>query len=506
MSLSLTITRSVPLTAGRPVTLAALRLLGLPSVSISGSVGTGDIASGAITPALASPGAYFYGATSGTNAYSVTLSPALTGLANGVQVWVKIGATNTSAAAPTIDVNTLGAKPIYHRSGIVPQAGDLQQNDIVELTYNTSRNSGNGGWDLGFKVQGDIIRFGTSTGSANAYIFTSSNLPVASALAGLVGQILVMKASFSNTGAATLNVDTLGAIAIVKRNGAALITDDLISGEYFAVTYDLSANKFYLVNQRTPIAIVAASRNLIIKNNNSTPNSKLDISADEVILKSSDGQVMIARSVSVTADITLGTALNGLETGGTESASHWYYVYLISDGTNVRCVLKDAGADLGAAPSAPDLSNAVFTGYNYTALIGQVRNDGSSNFRVMYQRDRKVWMPTTVIASQITGVTAWTAIAGTLQTALETVIPPNATLCWGSGGNTGAGRGLYFAGDSSGTSAILIHGTNSATTLDTTFDLAGYFAVPLQAPCVFYYKMGNTTVTCYGFNVSGYEF
>lgn len=76
---------------------------------------------------------------------------------------------------------------------------------------------------------------GSTTGSANAYVFTPS--PAIAAYAA--GMTFRLKANFANSGAATLNVSGLGAVAIKKLDGAtALVSGDIASGQEFVVIYD----------------------------------------------------------------------------------------------------------------------------------------------------------------------------------------------------------------------------------------------------------------------------
>lgn len=76
---------------------------------------------------------------------------------------------------------------------------------------------------------------GTTTGSANAFVFTPS--PAISAY--VAGMMFRLKANFTITGASTLNISGLGVIAIKKLDGAtALASGDIISGQEFVVVYD----------------------------------------------------------------------------------------------------------------------------------------------------------------------------------------------------------------------------------------------------------------------------
>lgn len=74
----------------------------------------------------------------------------------------------------------------------------------------------------------------TTTGSSNAYALTTAQTLAAYA----DGQELTFKANFTNTGAATLNVDGLGAKAIRKGADEALDADDILQNGYYRVAYN----------------------------------------------------------------------------------------------------------------------------------------------------------------------------------------------------------------------------------------------------------------------------
>lgn len=84
----------------------------------------------------------------------------------------------------------------------------------------------------------------TSTGSANAYALTTNR--TLSAYAD--GDTFLFEANFTNSGAATLNCDTVGAIDIEKKDGEALAAGDILSGGRYIVVYDSTATAFHLLN------------------------------------------------------------------------------------------------------------------------------------------------------------------------------------------------------------------------------------------------------------------
>ena len=63
------------------------------------------------------------------------------------------------------------------------------------------------------------------------------------------GMIVTFKANTANTGAATLNVNTLGAIAIKKYHDQDLETGDIEANQIVAVVYNSSTAKFQVISQ-----------------------------------------------------------------------------------------------------------------------------------------------------------------------------------------------------------------------------------------------------------------
>jgi hypothetical protein len=110
-------------------------------------------------------------------------------------------------------------------AGLAPDDADLQQ------VLRAVRKFGGGYFGAG--------------GTANAITITPS--PAFASLANLVGVPLRIIAGFTNTGAATLNVNGLGAIAIQRRNGAPLSVGDIVVGQIFYVTFN--GTVFQLITQ-----------------------------------------------------------------------------------------------------------------------------------------------------------------------------------------------------------------------------------------------------------------
>ena len=101
----------------------------------------------------------------------------------------------------------------------------------------------------------------TTTGSANAYVLTTG----LSLAAYVSGQSFLVKANFTNSGAATINVDTLGAKSLVKGVSTALASGDITSGAIYHISYDgtnfnvLNSGGLYQSADATLTALAALS-------------------------------------------------------------------------------------------------------------------------------------------------------------------------------------------------------------------------------------------------------
>ena len=98
----------------------------------------------------------------------------------------------------------------------------------------------------------DVSGANTTTGSANTYVLATT-----SGLTSLQdGLTLTFLINVTNTGASTLNVDTLGAKKLLA-SGASLVAGNLVAGQPVTVVYDASADSAagaWLVANPVPVA------------------------------------------------------------------------------------------------------------------------------------------------------------------------------------------------------------------------------------------------------------
>lgn len=129
---------------------------------------------------------------------------------------------------------------------------------------------------------------------------------------------------------------------------------------------------------RTNLAIVsgASFKNLNIKNDSVTPNTKMTVTADVAVIPDVNGNAVRATSVSLTINAAT-TGANALDTGSL-TTNTWYYIYIISDGTTTAGLMS-------ASATTPTLP----IGYVYYARCGAVNTDGSSIFKRIKQIGNK---------------------------------------------------------------------------------------------------------------------
>lgn len=127
------------------------------------------------------------------------------------------------------------------------------------------------------------LDYAISTGSANAYV-----LALSPALAAHVaGMSIRIKANFTNTGAATLNINSLGAIAIKRPDGSALQANDILSGSIITVTYD---GTYYQLAGAVSIYPSGSVRQVVNYQNGWLDGTSIAMPSGDAIPQNTDGR------------------------------------------------------------------------------------------------------------------------------------------------------------------------------------------------------------------------
>jgi hypothetical protein len=163
----------------------------------------------------------------------------------------------------------------------------------------------------------------TTAGSANAYTVTTG----LSLAAYVNGQSFWIRASFANTGGATLNIDSIGAKNLRKNVAGtltALVTGDIYTGDYLRVTYN-SASDVIVVGGIGNDQPLDATLTAIAALSWASGNALLQFTAADTV------SLTLTPSVTSVAATTTGATTPGVTTKNTTDAASVQVLRLESD-------------------------------------------------------------------------------------------------------------------------------------------------------------------------------
>jgi hypothetical protein len=340
--------------------------------------------------------------------------------------------------------------------------------------------------------------------TANNIDYTATPAPAYAALAALDGKRFTLRipASGTNSGAATLNLNGLGALPVYKNFNQPLAAGDWQAGQMVEVCCNsvTGTQAFQMLSQvgNTPVdaVVVGLSRDLVIKND--AIGGKLDVTASEVCLRNAVGLNYMANNVNLVLDTSLVSYpnVNGYDAAWVSAA--WYYVWLIyNPSTSTVAGLLSLSA---TAPTLP-------SGYTFKAMVGAVRATAATTLAVMYQNGRDVAIADTNVFTAKTAASAatWALLAGADLTTFQGLIPPIARACSGTMGSSANQAGLIgVASDTTGLAAQWLMGKGTVGTQLGGFDNGAPFRLPLTTQNLAWQSLDNTTARN-RLNVSGYS-
>jgi hypothetical protein len=231
-----------------------------------------------------------------------------------------------------------------------------------------------------------------------------------------------------------------------------------------------------------------------------TASATATFTADEIVVQTSLGGASKQLS-SYSQSINLGTTgAGGMDTGSAPT-NGFVSLYAIakSDGTKniLACNVTTSGSSIYGGANMP-------SGYTYSAFIGVWPTNGSGQFILGYQRDRRIWFPK-VNALNLSGGSTPTSMT---SLSISSLVPSNAVTVSGVMGCTSNSNAeILVASDSSGTAQQMhIESTNSGVTVMDGFYSAGIFTdLPLITAQTIYYRGGTVNVSM-RIDVNGYTF
>lgn len=412
----------------------------------------------------------YYNASNPSQAYS---GPNNTGVQQAtarkgiVAISAKAGtaATTGSQTTPAPDVGYTGLWVVTVANG---------QTTITSANIVQATNAPILPTDLLHAIQGNSLVTAVDTGSANTYVVGFS--PAITAFTD--GMVVWFKAKTANSGASTLNVNGLGASPLVGGAHSALQGGEIVANGKACAVWRADISSWVLIEctggalqvaqasqsgHAVPMSqvagVVGSARNLAMSV--TTASASATLTADEIIVETALGGVRYCLpSFSKTINLAT-TGAGGMDTGSAPT-SGYVALYAIYNPTTGTSALLAKNATSAAQPNVYGGANMP-AGYTASALVGVWPTNGSGQFVVGFQNDRRLTFPfvqvvstTTQTGSTFASVSAAAAIPmNAKRCGGIMVITPSATgyaqlgVACASGSNP-AGSQQYFASVTSG--------------------------------------------------------
>ena len=266
----------------------------------------------------------------------------------------------TSGASPTLNIDGLGAKPINGpASGTAIPAGALVAGIPYSVCYDNANSQfillGYRDTMLNASVTGTLSVTGNSTLSGTLAVTGASTFAGATAHNG---GLSATTGSFTGaitqmTGASSYEALATGTTA--QRPGSP-------AANYFRYNSTLGCPEFYDGGAWWPLTggpVPAGFKNLLVVNDATTANTKMDVTADYVCVQTTSNIAYGLNSVSVVIDCTTNGA-NGLDAGGLANST-WYSIWVI---------YNPATATIAGLMSTSASSPTMPSGYTAKARLG----------------------------------------------------------------------------------------------------------------------------------------
>lgn len=331
------------------------------------------------------------------------------------QTWQNSGQTILNTNPVNLDANGCA---IVYGSGIYRQVLKDSLGNTVWDQITASTNQNNPYWAA------------QAGGTANVITVTDT------AFAGVDGSIVNFIPLLTNTGPTTINASGYGAIPVVKDTSAGAVA--LTGGEIVAsgtpnvvsVIYSATQNDFHILNniiQGGSATSVPQCGATGLKIANGSSSSTTTITARQVVMQSTAGAIINRSSVSVTLNITLGTAgtpVAGGMDGEATGTSAWLDVFAIDNGT--------APAGLGSVAAVNGQNPAFPTGYSYKCYLGAIRVNSGGNLLGTLQLGNVAQYVVgganlTALPIIVTGASGDVTVPTWTPEAVTSYVPPTAT-------------------------------------------------------------------------------
>lgn len=333
-----------------------------------------------------------------------------------------------------------------------------------------------------------------AVGNLALFLQPADLLAVQSALAAAAAAAASATAAAGSATTSTTEATAAGVSATAAASSATSASTSATSAAASATSATASAAAASAFAGATAIG---GFRNLVIANNSSSPNSKMDVTADKIVVTDGTNAYGLT-AFSATVDSGAAGA-NGLD-GGSLAANTWYYIYAI-----YKPVGTVAATLLSASATAPTLPS----GYTAFARIGAAQTDASKHFFRQRQMGRTVNYVVTsttntaaspLLSSSTVGdptVPTWSAVS------ISGVVPPTASKImvglWVSPGSSQGAiaapnnqYGAYNSGSNPPPLGVYLSGSGD---IETHSHFAEFI---IQTSNVYFASTGGATLSCLG--------
>lgn len=275
--------------------------------------------------------------------------------------------------------------------------------------------------------QGVVLVGGTDTGAANAYVLPAA-IP-----AYTTGMLVIWQATNANTGASTININSLGAKSIFRSDGTALSANDIVANQNIVMTYNgtefrllVQGNALIKGNNLSDVGNAATSRTNLgaAASGTNTDITSLNSPALGSATATTQSAADNTTKVSTTAFVT--TALANL----LAAANSWTNTNTFKGVTETVYTISD-GASFEINPANGSIQT-ITLGANRTPKGTSFANGQSVTLQVTAGANSLIWTDTTFGG---TGV-KWIGGAPTLSATVTTTM-----VLWKIGGQV-YGKGV----------------------------------------------------------------
>jgi hypothetical protein len=355
-------------------------------------------------PAGVQSGKWLFGVDTGSaDAMVVALNPAPAALVPGLCVRVKKGSSPNATTTPTLNVG-LGANTVKRSGGAACAAADIPANSVCDYAWDGSA------WQMvnfqGFSATSTTVNnytltipYAVDSGTANNVVAVFS--PAITSMAA--GDLYKVKLAHPISGASTITVNALTAVALVRPDGSPTRGSEGVAGQEMILEFDGTNMQFVSANLTPSVSQVAGTS---IDLAGSAPGSTKTAtwSAAEMVVETAlAGFSYKGASLSLSFNGSLSGA-GGMDTGVMPTSAD-LNIYAIYNPTGNTWSTLGTIACNGRVYSGSSMPS----GYTASALIWSGKTDSAASLVAFVQVGRKVSISPAVVFSFPYGSAGWTA-------------------------------------------------------------------------------------------------